>query len=46
MGLADELSEDALFLADKGCTDQRQTLMRRSISTAYYAAFHLFSTIL
>ena len=22
--------------------DQRQTLMRRSISTAYYAAFHLF----
>ena len=42
MGLADELLEDAHFLADKGITDQRQTLMRRSISTAYYAAFHLF----
>ena len=42
MGLADELLEDARFLADKGCTAQRQTLMRRSISTAYYAVFHLF----
>jgi len=42
VGLADELFEDAHFLADKGITDQRQTMMRRSISTAYYAAFHLF----
>ena len=42
MGLADELLEDAHFLAEKGITDQRQTLMLRSISTAYYAAFHLF----
>lgn len=42
MGLAGELLDDARFLADKGVTDQRQTLMRRSISTAYYAAFHLF----
>ncbi len=42
MGLADELFEDAKFLAEKGIADQRQTLMRRSISTAYYAAFHLF----
>ena len=42
MGLADELFEDAHFLADKWVSDQRQTLMRRSISTAYYAAFHLF----
>lgn len=42
MGLADELLEDAHFLAAKGIADQRQTLMRRSISTAYYAAFHLF----
>ena len=33
MGLADELLEDAHFLADKGIADQRQTLMRRSIST-------------
>lgn len=42
MGLADDLLEDAHGLADKGIADQRQTLMRRSISTAYYAAFHLF----
>ncbi len=42
MGLANELLEDARFLAAKGIADQRQTLMRRSISTAYYAAFHLF----
>ena len=42
MGLAHDLLEDARFLADKGTTEQRQTLMRRSISTAYYAAFHLF----
>jgi hypothetical protein len=26
-------------LADKGVSDNRQTLMRRAISTAYYAAF-------
>ena len=42
MGLADELFEDAHYLAEKGVTDQRQTLMRHSISTAYYSAFHLF----
>jgi hypothetical protein len=42
VGLAEELLEDSHFLADKGIADQRQTLMRRSISTAYYAAFHLF----
>jgi hypothetical protein len=42
VGLADELLEDARFLADKGVADQRQTMMRRSISTAYYATFHLF----
>lgn len=42
MGLADELLEDAHFLADKGVVDDRQTLMRRAISTAYYATFHLF----
>jgi hypothetical protein len=42
VGLAGELLEDARFLADKGVSDNRQTLMRRSISTAYYAAFHLF----
>ncbi len=42
MGLADELLEDAHFLADKAVSENRQTLMRRAISTAYYAAFHLF----
>ncbi len=42
MGLADELFEDAHELADRGITHQRQTHMRRAISTAYYAAFHLF----
>jgi hypothetical protein len=42
VGLADELLEDAHFLADKGIADQRPSHMRRSISTAYYAVFHLF----
>jgi hypothetical protein len=42
VGLADELFEDAHELADKGIAHQRQTYMRRAISTAYYAAFHLF----
>ena len=42
MGLADELLEDAHFPADTGVSDNRQTLMRRAISTAYYAAFPLF----
>ena len=31
MGLADELLEDAHFLAGKGISDNRQTLMRRAI---------------
>ncbi len=42
MGLADELLEDAHFLADKCAADERKSQMRRSISTAYYAVFHLF----
>lgn len=42
MGLADELLEDASELADKGIAQQRKTHMRRAISTAYYAVFHLF----
>lgn len=42
MGLADELLQDAHFLAETGIADQRKSLMRRSISTAYYAVFHLF----
>lgn len=42
MGLGDELLEDAHHLADKGVADQRKSYMRRAISTAYYAVFHLF----
>jgi uncharacterized protein (UPF0332 family) len=42
LGLADELLQDAHFLANKGFADERKSLMRRSISTAYYAVFHLF----
>lgn len=42
MGLADDLLADARFLAEKGVVEQRQSLMRRAVSTAYYAAFHLF----
>jgi len=42
VGLADELLEDAHGLAEKGIADNRQSLMRRAISTAYYAMFHLF----
>lgn len=42
MGLADELLADAHFLAEKGLVDGRPSHMRRSISTAYYAVFHLF----
>ena len=42
MGLADELLEDAHYLADQGVADQRKSYMRRAISTAYYAVFHLF----
>ena len=42
MGLADELLDDARYLADKGIADQRRSHMRRAISTAYYAVFHLF----
>jgi hypothetical protein len=42
VGLADELLQDAHFLADKGISDRRESHMRRSISTAYYAVFHLF----
>ena len=42
MGLADDFLEDARSLADSSVLYNRQTLMRRAISTAYYAAFHLF----
>jgi hypothetical protein len=40
--LTDDLLEDARFLAAKGAAESRQSCMRRAISTAYYAVFHLF----
>ncbi len=39
--LADDLLEDARHLAAKGDAENRKSCMRRAISTAYYAVFHL-----
>jgi hypothetical protein len=39
--LADDLLEDARQLAAKGAAQNRGSSMRRAISTAYYAVFHL-----
>jgi hypothetical protein len=39
--LADDLLEDARHLAARGDTEQRPSCLRRAISTAYYAVFHL-----
>lgn len=39
--LAGDLLEDARQLAAKGDAEQRASCMRRAISTAYYAVFHL-----
>ncbi len=39
--LADDLLEDPRHLAAKGDTEMRASCMRRAISTAYYAVFHL-----
>ena len=39
--LADDLLEDARHLRAKGEAEQRASCMRRAISTAYYALFHL-----
>ncbi len=41
MALADDLLEDASHLAAKGDGENRASCMRRAISTAYYAVFHL-----
>jgi uncharacterized protein (UPF0332 family) len=41
VGLADELLEDAQYLAEKGIAENRSSCMRRAVSTAYYAVFHL-----
>ena len=42
MGLADEFLEDARDLETRGIAEKRPSYMRRAISTAYYAVFHLF----
>jgi hypothetical protein len=39
--LADDLLEDARHLAAKGNAEHRASCMRRAVSTAYYAVFHL-----
>jgi hypothetical protein len=39
--LADDLLDDARHLAARGDTEQRPSCMRRAVSTAYYAVFHL-----
>ena len=39
--LADELLEDARRLAAMGDAENRKSCMRRAVSTAYYAVFHL-----
>jgi hypothetical protein len=42
VGLADELLDDARDLETRGVANQRPSSLRRAISTAYYATFHLF----
>jgi hypothetical protein len=39
--LADDLLEDARHLKARGDAEKRSSCMRRAISTAYYAVFHL-----
>jgi len=39
--LADDMLEDARHLAASGDAERRPSSMRRAISTAYYALFHL-----
>ena len=41
MAYADDLYKDAQYLAKRGGKRQRQSSLRRAVSTAYYAAFHL-----
>ena len=43
MGLADDLLEQARFLAAYEGENSKQTSLRRSVSTAYYALFHLLA---
>ena len=41
MAYADDLLRDAHHLAGRGGKNPRQSSLRRSVSTAYYALFHL-----
>src|SRR6266849_5391332 len=41
MPFADDLLEQAYDLAHKETTDPKQASLRRAVSTAYYALFHL-----
>jgi uncharacterized protein (UPF0332 family) len=41
MAFADDLLRDAHHLAHRGGKNPKQSSLRRAVSTAYYAAFHL-----
>lgn len=41
MAFADDLLEQAFHLAHREATDPKQASLRRAVSTAYYALFHL-----
>jgi uncharacterized protein (UPF0332 family) len=41
MAFADDLLKDAHHLAARGGNNPRQSSLRRAVSTAYYALFHL-----
>ena len=41
MAFADDLPKDAYHLAGRGGKNPRQSSLRRAVSTAYYAVFHL-----
>lgn len=41
MPFPDDLLEQAYDLAQKEATDPKQASLRRAVSTAYYALFHL-----
>jgi uncharacterized protein (UPF0332 family) len=41
MAYADDLLKDARHLAKRGGKHPKQSSLRRAVSTAYYAAFHL-----
>jgi uncharacterized protein (UPF0332 family) len=41
MAFADDLLKDAYHLAARGGKNPRQSSLRRAVSTAYYALFHL-----